>query len=130
MTIVPRFGDADALGHINNTASALWFETARRPIFEMFCPELRFSIETFPFILAHSDYDFVGELFFQHDVEIRTWISRIGDKSFTISHEARQEGKVCVTGNAVIVCYDFMAKQTIPLPEDKRKLLAAHLVPE
>jgi acyl-CoA thioester hydrolase len=130
MTIVPRFGDADALGHINNTVSALWFETARRPIFEMFCPELRFSLETFPFILAHSDYDFVGELFFQHDVEIRTWISRIGDKSFTISHEARQEGKVCVKGNAVIVCFDFIAKQTVPVSEDKKKLLAAHLIPE
>jgi acyl-CoA thioester hydrolase len=130
MTIVPRFGDADALGHINNTAPALWFETARRPIFEMFCPELRFSIETFPFILAHSDYDFAGELFFQHEVEIRTWISRIGGKSFTISHEARQEGKVCVKGNAVIVCYDFIAKHTVPVPEDKRKLLEAHLVSE
>jgi acyl-CoA thioester hydrolase len=130
MTIIPRFGDADALGHINNTAASLWFETARRPFFEMFCPDLRFSIETFPFILAHSDYDFVGELFFRHEVEIRTWIARIGAKSFTIHHEAWQEGQLRVKGSAVVVCYDFIAKQTVPVPKDKRALLAAHLVSE
>jgi acyl-CoA thioester hydrolase len=129
MTIVPRFGDADALGHINNTASALWFETARRPFFEMFCPDLTFSIETFPFILAHSDYDFVGELFFRHEVEIRTWVARIGTKSFTIRHEAWQEGRLGITGNAVIACYDFVKKRTFPVPDDKRKLLMAHLSP-
>jgi acyl-CoA thioester hydrolase len=128
MTIVPRFGDADALGHINNTAAALWFETARRPIFEMFCPDLVFSIETFPFILAHSDYDFVGELFFHHEVEIRTGIARIGTKSFTIHHEAWQEGRLGITGNAVIVCYDFVKKRTMPLPDDKRELLMARLI--
>jgi acyl-CoA thioester hydrolase len=128
MTIVPRFGDADALGHINNTAAALWFETARRPFFEMFCPDLVFSIETFPFILAHADYDFVGELFFRREVEIRTGVARIGTKSFTIRHEAWQEGRLGVTGNAVVACYDFVKKQTMPVPDDKRVLLAAHLI--
>jgi acyl-CoA thioester hydrolase len=130
MTIIPRFGDADVLGHINNTVAALWFETARRPIFEIFCPDLAFNVETFSSILAHSDYDFVGELFFQHEVEIRTWISRIGTKSFTIHHEAWQEGRLGVKGNAVIACYDFIKKQTIPVPEDKRVLLMAHLAEE
>ncbi|MDR0638861.1 MAG: acyl-CoA thioesterase [Spirochaetaceae bacterium] len=128
MTIVPRFGDADALGHINNTVAALWFETARRPIFELFCPDLVFSIGTFPFILAHADYDFVGELFFRHEVEIRTGIARIGTKSFTIRHEAWQEGRLGVKGNAVVACYDFASKRTVPVPDDKRALLAAHLI--
>jgi acyl-CoA thioester hydrolase len=130
MTITPRFGDADALGHINNTAPALWFETARRPFFEMFCPDLKFSIETFPFILVHSDYDFARELFFRYDVEIRTGIARIGTKSFTICHEAWQEGQLCVKGNAVVACYDFVKRETAPVPDDKRKLLAAHLIAE
>ena len=128
MTIIPRFGDTDALGHINNTAAAAWFETARRPLFELFCPGLVFSIETFPFILAHADYDFVGELFFRHEVEIRTWIARIGTKSFTIRHEAWQEGRLGVKGNAVVTCFDFVNKRTIPVPDDKRVLLAAHLI--
>ena len=126
IVIQPRFGDVDRLGHINNTVLALWFETARNPLFKIFVPDLNFKLETFPLIMAHSDYDFVDELFFEYEVEIRTWISRIGNKSFTVYHEAWQGGRLCVKGSVVVVHYDFMAKQSTPLPEDKKALLMEH----
>ena len=126
--IQPRFGDADCLGHVNNTVLALWFETARNPLFKIFVPDLIFTLETFPLIMAHSEYDFVDELFFQYEVEIRSWISRIGNKSFTVYHEAWQQGRLCVKGSVVVVHYDFNARQSTPLPEDKKKLLAEHLL--
>jgi len=125
--IQPRFGDADMLGHINNTALAPWFETARNHLFKIFVPDFVIKKETFPLIMAHSEYDFLDELFFQQNVEIRTWISRIGTKSFTAYHEAWQEGRLCVKGSAVVVHYDFVKKQSTPLPEDKKKLLEEHL---
>jgi acyl-CoA thioester hydrolase len=125
--ISPRFGDVDGLGHINNTVLAIWFETGRNPLFRMFEPNLNLSPETWPLIMAHPDFDFVGELFFQYDVEIRTYIDRIGTKSFTVYHEAWQEGRLCVTGKAVVVHYDFKKKETTPIPEDKKKRLAEHL---
>jgi len=128
ISIQPRFGDMDFLGHINNTTLALWFETARTPLFRIFVPDLRFDLKTFHLIMAHTDYDFVDELHFQYDVEIRSWISRIGNKSFTVYHEAWQEGRIGAKGNAVIVHYDFMSKQSFPIPEDKKKLLAEHLL--
>ena len=126
--IQPRFGDIDCLGHVNNATLALWFETARNPLFRIFVPDLNFKIETFPLIIAHTDYDFVGELFFQHEVEIRTCISHIGTKSFTAYHQAWQNGRLCVTGSAVVVHYDFNIKQSTPLPADKKKRLKEHLV--
>jgi acyl-CoA thioester hydrolase len=129
MTISPRFGDTDALGHINNTVLALWFETARNPLFRMFSPDLSLSLETWPLIMAHTDYDFVGELKFQYDVEIRSWVSRIGTKSFTVYHEAWQRGRLRVKGGAVIVHYNFNTRRSTPIPEDKRRLLAEHLLP-
>jgi acyl-CoA thioester hydrolase len=129
LTISPRFGDTDALGHINNTVLALWFETARNPLFRMFSPDLTLSPETWPLIMAHTDYDFVGELKFQHDVEIRSWVVRIGSKSFTVYHEAWQRGQLRAKGNAVIVHYDFNTRRSTPIPEDKRRLLAEHLLP-
>jgi acyl-CoA thioester hydrolase len=118
----------DVLGHINNTVPVVWFETARNPLFGIFDPALELKRETFPLIIAHTDYDYVGELYFQYEVEIRTWISRIGAKSFTVYHEAWQQGKLCVKGNAVIVHYDFNAKQSTPIPEDRKKLLAEHFL--
>ena len=126
MIIQPRFGDVDGLGHINNTVLALWFETARNPIFRIFSPDLRLD-ENWPLIMAHTDYDFIDQLFFRSEVEIRTWISHVGNKSFTACHEAWQEDRLCVKGSAVIVHYDFRTRQTTLLPEDKKKLLSGHL---
>ncbi|MDR0313371.1 MAG: acyl-CoA thioesterase [Treponema sp.] len=127
ITVTPRFGDVDVLGHINNTAPAIWFEQARNPFFRIFSPDLVISLDTWPLIMAHTDFDFVDELRFGHDIEIRTGISRIGTKSFTIYHEAWQQGKLCVKGNAVIVYFDFNTRQSRPIPEDKKQLLAEHL---
>jgi acyl-CoA thioester hydrolase len=128
-TVTPRFGDMDVLGHINNTVLAVWFEQARNPLFQIFTPDLKISPETFPLIMAHTEYDFVDELFFQYDVEIRSFVSRIGTKSFTFYHEAWQQGRLCVTGKAVIVHYDFNTKKSTELPAEKKALLAEHLLP-
>jgi acyl-CoA thioester hydrolase len=128
-TVSPRFGDVDGLGHINNTVIAVWFELGRNAMFRIFEPNLNLSHATWPLIMAHTDFDFVGELFFQYDVEIRTSISRIGTKSFTCYHEAWQEGRLCAKGSSVVVHYDFIAKESTPIPEDKKQALAAHLLP-
>ncbi|MDR2739282.1 MAG: acyl-CoA thioesterase [Treponema sp.] len=126
-TVTPRFGDIDGLGHINNTVLAGWFELGRNPLFRIFDPNLQVAHGVWPLIMAHAEYDFVGELFFQHDVEIRSSISRIGTKSFTVYHEAWQEGRLCTTGNAVIVHFDFISRKSTPIPEDKKRVLAEHL---
>ena len=126
--IQPRFGDTDALGHINNATLALWFETARNPFLRIFIPDLNVKIETFPLIMAHTDYDFMEQLLFQYDVEIRSSIAHIGKKSFTVHHEAWQKGRLCVQGSAVIVYYDFITKLSIALPPEKKKLLKTHLI--
>jgi acyl-CoA thioester hydrolase len=130
ITATPRFGDMDVLGHINNTVLAVWFEQARNPFFSIFAPETYFTDGTFHLIMAHTDYDFVSELKFGADVEIRTYVSRIGTKSFTALHEAWQWGKLRCKGSAVVVHYDFSKKVTTPIPEDKKKLLAEHLKPD
>jgi len=126
ITINPRFGDIDILGHINNIVPAQWFELGRTAVMQLFDTELKLTKETFPLMMVHSDYDFVDQLFLK-EVEIKTWISKIGTKSFTVSHEAWQEGRLCVKGNAVIVYYDFKIKKSTPIPDDKRKLLEQHL---
>ncbi|MDR3019981.1 MAG: acyl-CoA thioesterase [Treponema sp.] len=128
ITVKARFGDLDVLGHVNNTVPAHWFELARTELMKIFDPNLNLKKETFPLILAHTDYDFTGQVFIRHEIEIKTWVSRIGTKSFTINHEAWQQGKLCVKGAAVIVHYDFNKEQSTPIPEDKKKLLEKHLI--
>jgi acyl-CoA thioester hydrolase len=128
ITVNARFGDLDALGHINNTVPSNWFELGRMPILQMFDPDLTVDKRNFPLIMAHIDFDFTDQLFLKGDIEIKTWVSKIGTKSFTVTHEAWQEGRLCVKGTAVIVHYDFNTQQTTPIPEDKRRLLEEHLI--
>jgi len=130
VNITPRFGDLDLLGHVNNTVYAAWFELARNPLFKIFDPELKLDRKTFPLIMAHMDYDFLNPMYFQYEVTVKSWVSKIGNKSFTMRHEAWQRDVLCAKGNVVIVHYDFNEGKSTPIPDDKRKLLEEHLIKE
>jgi acyl-CoA thioester hydrolase len=130
MNVTPRFGDIDGLGHVNNTVPSVWFEMGRTPILKMFDPELTLDKNIFPLIIAHLDFDFLNQIFFFFFVTIKTWISRIGTKSFTVHHEAWQEERLCVKGDAVIAYFNFITEKTMPIPDDMRKLLEEHFIAE
>jgi acyl-CoA thioester hydrolase len=128
ITITPRFGEVDSLGHINNNIPSTWFELARNPIIDIFDPSKELKRESFTLILVHADYDYVGQLYYKYDVEIKTFITRIGTKSFTVYQEAWQQEKLCVKGSIVLVHYNFNTEESIPIPEDKKELLNRHFV--
>jgi acyl-CoA thioester hydrolase len=125
--VQPRFGDIDGLGHVNNTVLPMWFETGRTPILKIFDPELTLDKKIFPLIIAHIDLDFLKQIYLRYEVEIKTFISKIGTKSFTVHQQAWQNGMLCVKGDAVLVHFDFMNQVTTPIPEDKRERLREHL---
>ncbi|QQD22086.1 acyl-CoA thioesterase [Venatoribacter cucullus] len=122
----PRFSDTDALGHINNASLPRWFEEAREPLFRLFSPDL--DIQNWQLILARIEVDFIGELFYGREVEIRTVMSKIGNSSMTLHHEAWQDGKLAAKGTAVMVHFDLKAKQSKTIPEPIRQQLQQHLV--
>lgn len=125
VNFTPSFTDTDALGHINNTRLPVWFESARNDIFRLFTPDL--DPKKWRLILARIAVDYVGELFYERQVEIRTYISRIGSSSFTVTQEAWQDGKLGAKGEAVLVHYDFASKTSVPLAGQIRADLEQHL---
>lgn len=122
----PRFSETDALGHINNTVLPVWFEEARTPLFRLFTPDL--DINNWHLIIARIEVEFVGELFYGKEVEVRTFLSKIGNSSMTIQHEVWQDGHLGARGSAVMVHFDHQAKQSVSIPEPIRQQLQAHLV--
>jgi acyl-CoA thioester hydrolase len=68
-------------------------------------------------------------MYFRSDVEIRTFIAKIGNSSFTVGHEAWQEGELKVRGQAVLVYYDFKLQKAMPLPDSIREILTEHMFP-
>ena len=125
-TVEPAFYDTDALGHINNTRLPAWFELARNDLFRLFTPDL--DPRKWALIMARLDVEFLAELFYGDNIEIRTWISRLGTSSFTVTQEAWQNGRPGARGNTVLVHYDHEAKRAAPLPDDVRQALESHLV--
>jgi acyl-CoA thioester hydrolase len=128
-TVTPRFGDIDGLRHVNNTVLAIWFEEARNPVFRMFTPDLDLSYENWKLIMVRTEFDFVGEMYYGEDIEIRTFVEKIGNSSFTLGHEAWQRGKLNVRGKAVVVHFNFLEKKSMPIPESIRSQLEEHLLP-
>jgi acyl-CoA thioester hydrolase len=124
-TLEPRFSETDALGHVNNTVLPVWFEEARTPIFELFCPGM--NTNDWHLIIAKIDVDFLAEIYYGKSVEIRTFIEKIGNSSLVIHHEAWQEDKLVSKGNAIMVHFDHKAKTSKPIPDKIRKVLELHL---
>lgn len=125
MTIVPRFCETDALGHINNTVLSQWFETAREPVFRIFNPEL--SLVGWNLILARVEIDYVAQTHYGKSVEVRTWIEKIGNSSFVVAQEAWQDGACVARGKAVQVFFNYTTQKTEPLPAEFRRELEKQL---
>ena len=126
LTVSPRFAETDALGHINNTVLPVWFEQGRHSIFEVVHPKL--SVDDWPLILAKMSVEFVAQIFFGEDVEIRTGIEKIGNSSMLVKHEAWQRDQLVARGDAVMVYFDYQSNQSAKIPEDIRKRLAPIMI--
>ena len=121
--VTPRFGDIDGLRHVTNTVLPIWFEQARNEFYFYFNTELNF--EKWNLILVRFEIDFVNQMYYGKDIEIHSWVSRVGNSSFEISQEAWQNGVVGAKGKTVIVYFDFEKQKSMPIPQDiKDQLLS------
>jgi acyl-CoA thioester hydrolase len=123
----PRFSETDALGHINNTVFAVWFEGARTAVFRIFTPEL--NLTQWPLIIARVTIDYHAQTHYGQPVEIKTFISRIGGSSFDVLQQAWQNGVKCATGTTVMVQFSYQQQQAVALTAQQKLALSDHLPP-
>ncbi len=124
-TITPRVADTDALGHINNTVLPCWFEEARTPLFRILNPKMDFA--AWNLIMARMEVDYMKQIFFHSNVEIKTWICRMGNSSFDVMQELWQDGAVCARSKSILVHFDFKTQKSVPIQGAMRDDLVAHL---
>ncbi|MFT5276955.1 MAG: acyl-CoA thioester hydrolase [Glaciecola sp.] len=119
-----RFYETDALQHVSNTVLVGWFETARLPIFKYFTPNL--DLQNWPLILANYNVDFLEQIYLAHRVEVKTWISRIGNSSFVVYQELWQQDRKKAKGTTTLVRFDYATKKAVGISDDIRALLEQH----
>jgi acyl-CoA thioester hydrolase len=115
-----RFGDTDAMGHVNNAAYLTYVESARIAWWIATTGE---PLEREPgraegLILAEVELAFRSPLFFGETVIVETRASRIGRTSLGVEHRltaSRADGPVRLVAicRSVIVRYDYEAEAPV-----------------
>lgn len=124
--IRPRVSETDGAGHINNTTLPVWFEAGREEIFEMFTPD--HSFKNWKCIMITSTIDFLNQIYYGKEVEVRTWVKKIGNTSFTLYEELYQEDILCAKSSVVYVHYNFEKQSKEPIPDGIRGKLEQYLL--
>ena len=124
-----RFGDLDAMRHLNNVAFLQFFESARIAYLSTLIPG-RSPIAPegdFGLIFAECHINYRAPAFYEE--AIRTWL-RPGDvarSSFRIHFEmnAEGDGRLLAEGYGVLVGYDYAAGRAMALTDDVRAVLSS-----
>lgn len=124
--IQPRFSETDALGHVNNTVVPVWFEAARAPVFEIF--NAAQDLSKWNLIIAKIEINYLAQISYNADIEIRTFIQKVGRTSFTVFQQGFQNNQCVVSGTCVLVKFDYDTALSIQLSDQEKAQLAAHPV--
>ncbi len=121
-----RFGDLDAMQHMNNVEFLRFFETARIDYLRRLSPEHAPTARAdFGFIFAECHIAYRSPAFFEE--EIRTWIrpGELRRSSIRLDFEMRTEGddRLVADGYGVLVGYDYEAGRAQPIPDELRTRL-------
>ena len=117
-----RWGDMDAMAHLNNVMYFRLMEEARIQWFE------QFGFPTLPSgeapILAHAACDFVKAMTYPGIAVVRQIVTRVGRSSVEMSlaiEKKDEPGVTYATGRTVIVWYDYSEGRSKPWPEAIRE---------
>lgn len=120
-----RFGECDGLGHVNNGTYFTYMEDARIDVFRVFNPAL--ALCDWNLIVASTRCDFLAQVTYAEEINVMTWISRLGTSSFTVDHALQNHAGTWVArGQAVLIAYDYASGKPQPMSPEVRAALAAH----
>lgn len=119
-----RWGEMDAMHHLNNVAYFRYFEQARISWIEALGVNVQGDLESF--VLATTTCRFLVPAVYPCDVVVELWAQRVGNSSFTLSQVMRRDGgdeTVYADGEAVLVWIDTATGKSKPLPDHIRRAL-------
>lgn len=119
-----RWGDMDAMGHVNNTVYFRYLETVRIDWFRTIgCP---INPHGEGALIVNAFCNFHKQLEYPGDIIVRMYVSDPGRSSFeswaTISR-ADDPDTVYASGGATTVWVDFPKQKSVPLPQWIREIV-------
>ncbi len=124
LTLPIRWGDMDAMGHVNNTLYFRYMETIRIDWFKAI-GALPNPLGQGP-VIVNAFCNFYRQFEYPDDVSIRMYVSDPGRSSFeswATMARASDPDTICAAGGATTVWTDFPAQKSAPLPDWLRQHL-------
>ena len=112
-----RWGDLDAVGHVNNATYLVYAQEARYAWSKM--------IEM---VVARAEVDFIAPIYmgdFNLDIEI--WVNKIGTSSFGVTYEMKNGDELVAVVKTVQVTVSMDTKKSRPLNDAERDFLNKYL---
>ena len=125
-TPVPtRWGDADALGHINNAMLVRYLESGRIDYFRQVCELKLAEDEENGFVIANLDIGFLQQVHHPENLDVATRISRLGNSSFDVDTLIFKQGedRPLITSRGICVWFDLKGNCSRRIPENIRETI-------
>ena len=111
-----RWGDMDALGHVNNTVYFRYMEQARIEWLHAQARDAAPRAGTGP-VIVNASCTFLVPLTYPGDVEVRMYLGEPGKSSIGSHYELDAGGTRAAEGAAKIVWVDYATGKSVPLPD-------------
>lgn len=123
LTLPIRWGDMDALGHVNNVEYLRYFECGRIDYIDTVQPP-GLPPAQHP-VIVDVQCRFRRQLHYPSTLEIGTRIERLGRRSMGYQAAIFVQGEYApaATSNGVLVWYDFAEHRSVTVPEALRRAI-------
>ncbi|MCP9488728.1 MAG: acyl-CoA thioesterase [Solirubrobacteraceae bacterium MAG38_C4-C5] len=123
-----RFGDLDAMRHLNNVVFLRYFESARIAFIRELVPEhdpAGPEREGVGFIFAECHIVYRSPVYFDEEIAVHCSIGEVRRSAFQICFAMRVQGRLAAEGHGWLVGYDYAEQRSARLPEALRERLEA-----
>ena len=120
-----RWGDMDALGHVNNATYFTYFEQARISWFAALTGGRVMDQSQGP-VMANASCEFRREIVHPARIVVEVLVGEPGRSSLPTGYrivDAQDRAVEYATGASVLVWVDYKAGKSVPLPDAIRALL-------
>ena len=121
-----RFGDLDAMRHLNNVVFLRYFETARIAYIRRLMPQhdpAHPEQTAFGLIFAECHINYRSPVYFDEEVGVECSIGEVRRSAFQVLFTMRAGERVVADGYGWLVGFDYGAEKASALPESFRTAL-------
>jgi acyl-CoA thioester hydrolase len=117
-----RFDDFDSYGHVNNVIFVQYLEESRFDFARKYLLGLVDSHQGS--VVAGQAIEYLAPIAFRtQPLRVAVWVTRIGESSFDVAYEVRDDERTYARAVSAMVAYDVAVQRTRKLTADERSAL-------